>query len=47
VAVIEAQQVSKRYPRVTALEGLDLTVGDGITGLGGANGAAKDRIAGI
>jgi len=44
VAVIEAQQVSKRYPRVTALDRLDLTVGDGVTGLVGANGAGKSTL---
>jgi ABC-2 type transport system ATP-binding protein len=44
VAVIEARQVSKRYPRVTALDSLDLTVGDGVTGLVGANGAGKSTL---
>ncbi|SDT35870.1 ABC-2 type transport system ATP-binding protein [Friedmanniella luteola] len=44
MAVIEAQQVTKRYPRVTALDGLDLTVGDGVTGLVGANGAGKSTL---
>jgi len=42
--VIEARQVSKRYPRVTALDRLDLTVGDGVTGLVGANGAGKSTL---
>ena len=44
MAVIEATQVSKRYPRVTALDRLDLTVGDGVTGLVGANGAGKSTL---
>ena len=42
--MIEARQVSKRYPRVTALDRLDLTVGDGVTGLVGANGAGKSTL---
>jgi ABC-2 type transport system ATP-binding protein len=44
VAVIQTQQLSKRYPRVTALDRLDLTVGDGVTGLVGANGAGKSTL---
>ena len=44
MAVIEATSVSKRYPRVIALDRLDLTVGDGVTGLVGANGAGKSTL---
>ncbi len=42
--VIETRGLAKRYPRVTALDALDLTVGDGITGLVGANGAGKSTL---
>ena len=42
--VIEAAGLSKRYPRVTALDDLDVTVGDGVTGLVGANGAGKSTL---
>jgi ABC-2 type transport system ATP-binding protein len=33
-----------RYPRVVALDGLDLSVGEGVTGLVGANGAGKSTL---
>ncbi|MEN5073509.1 ABC transporter ATP-binding protein [Isoptericola cucumis] len=42
--VIATQQLTKRYPRVTALDGLSLEVGDGVTGLVGANGAGKSTL---
>ncbi len=42
--VIETRGLTKRYPRVTALDALDLVVGDGITGLVGANGAGKSTL---
>ncbi|WP_121251185.1 ABC transporter ATP-binding protein [Nocardioides ferulae] len=42
--VIETAGLTKRYPRVTALDALDLAVGDGITGLVGANGAGKSTL---
>jgi ABC-2 type transport system ATP-binding protein len=44
VAVIETRQLTKRYPRVTALDALDLSVGSGVTGLVGANGAGKSTL---
>jgi ABC-2 type transport system ATP-binding protein len=44
VQVIETTQLTKRYPRVTALDGLDLRVGEGVTGLVGANGAGKSTL---
>jgi len=40
-AVIETAQLTKAYPSVTALDHLDVTVGPGVTGLVGANGAGK------
>jgi ABC-2 type transport system ATP-binding protein len=44
-AVIEAAALTKRYPAgVTALDGLTLAVGPGITGLVGANGAGKSTL---
>ena len=44
MGVIEAAGLTKRYPRVTALDQLDVSVGDGITGLVGANGAGKSTL---
>jgi ABC-2 type transport system ATP-binding protein len=44
VAVIETAGLTKRYPSVTALDTLDVTVGDGVTGLVGANGAGKSTL---
>jgi ABC-2 type transport system ATP-binding protein len=44
VGVIEIAGLTKRYPRVTALEDLDLSVGEGVTGLVGANGAGKSTL---
>lgn len=44
MAVIETRGLTKRYPRVTALDGLDLSVGEGVTGLVGANGAGKSTL---
>jgi ABC-2 type transport system ATP-binding protein len=44
VAVIETSGLTKRYPAVTALDHLDVTVGDGVTGLVGANGAGKSTL---
>src|ERR1022692_4423860 len=41
-AVIETAALTKRYPAaVTALDGLTVTVGPGITGPVGSNGAGK------
>ena len=42
--IIDTQGLSKRYGRVTALEDLDLTIGEGVTGLVGANGAGKSTL---
>jgi ABC-2 type transport system ATP-binding protein len=44
VPVIETRGLTKRYPAVTALDHLDITVGDGVTGLVGANGAGKSTL---
>ena len=44
MGVIETTGLSKRYPRVTALDGLDVSVGEGVTGLVGANGAGKSTL---
>jgi ABC-2 type transport system ATP-binding protein len=44
VSVIETAGLTKRYPSVTALDALDVTIGDGVTGLVGANGAGKSTL---
>ena len=45
MALIETQQLTKRYGEtVLALNGLDLVVEPGITGLVGANGAGKSTL---
>ena len=44
MAVIETAGLTKAYPRVTALDHLDVTVGEGVTGLVGANGAGKSTL---
>ena len=44
MAVIETVGLTKQYPSVTALDRLDVTVGDGVTGLVGANGAGKSTL---
>jgi len=44
VAVIETVGLTKEYPSVTALDHLDVTVGEGVTGLVGANGAGKSTM---
>jgi ABC-2 type transport system ATP-binding protein len=44
VAVIETLGLTKRYPSVTALDSLDVAIGDGVTGLVGANGAGKSTL---
>ncbi len=44
MGVIETAALTKRYPAVTALDGLDVSVGDGVTGLVGANGAGKSTL---
>ncbi|HET7304590.1 MAG TPA: ABC transporter ATP-binding protein [Segeticoccus sp.] len=42
--VIEAEALTKRYPRVVALDDLHLSIGEGVTGLVGANGAGKSTL---
>jgi ABC-2 type transport system ATP-binding protein len=44
VPLIETQSLTKRYPRVTALDGLTVEVEPGIIGLVGANGAGKSTL---
>jgi len=44
VAVIETVGLTKEYPSVIALDHLDVTVGEGVTGLVGANGAGKSTM---
>ncbi len=44
MGVIETAGLTKQYPRVTALDHLDMSVGDGVTGLVGANGAGKSTL---
>ncbi|MGC1207081.1 MAG: ABC transporter ATP-binding protein [Ornithinimicrobium sp.] len=44
MAVIETRGLTKRYGTVTAIGGLDVTVGGGVTGLVGANGAGKSTL---
>jgi ABC-2 type transport system ATP-binding protein len=42
--VIETEALTKRYPGVTALDGLTVSFAPGITGLVGANGAGKSTL---
>ncbi len=44
MGVIETVGLTKTYPRVTALDRLDVSIGDGVTGLVGANGAGKSTL---
>ena len=44
MGVIETAALTKQYPRVTALDSLDVSIGDGVTGLVGANGAGKSTL---
>jgi ABC-2 type transport system ATP-binding protein len=44
VGVIETAGLTKAYPGVTALDRLELTIGEGVTGLVGANGAGKSTL---
>jgi ABC-2 type transport system ATP-binding protein len=44
VALIEISALTKRYPRVTALDALTVEVEPGIIGLVGANGAGKSTL---
>ncbi len=44
MTVIETESLTKRYPRVTALDRLTVDIGPGVTGLVGANGAGKSTL---
>jgi ABC-2 type transport system ATP-binding protein len=44
VAVIETEGLTRRFPRVTALDRLTIEVDAGVTGLIGANGAGKSTL---
>ncbi|WP_031512633.1 ATP-binding cassette domain-containing protein [Streptomyces sp. NRRL F-5123] len=44
MTVISTESLSKRYPGVTALDGLSVAVTPGVTGLVGANGAGKSTL---
>ncbi|MER7411906.1 ABC transporter ATP-binding protein [Streptomyces cacaoi] len=44
MTVIATESLSKRYPRVTALDRLTLDITPGVTGLVGANGAGKSTL---
>ncbi|MEV1009322.1 ABC transporter ATP-binding protein [Streptomyces sp. NPDC049881] len=43
-SVIRTEGLTKRYPRVTALDGLTVDIGPGVTGLIGSNGAGKSTL---
>ena len=42
--IIETVELTKRYPAVTALDGLSVTIEAGVVGLVGANGAGKSTL---
>ncbi|TXJ82147.1 ABC transporter ATP-binding protein [Streptomyces lavendulae] len=42
--MIATESLSKRFPRVTALDRLSVDIGPGVTGLVGANGAGKSTL---
>ncbi|AUH41902.1 ABC transporter ATP-binding protein [Streptomyces sp. CMB-StM0423] len=44
MTVIATENLSKRFPRVTALDSLTVGIGPGVTGLVGANGAGKSTL---
>ncbi|MFF0624774.1 ABC transporter ATP-binding protein [Streptomyces sp. NPDC004296] len=44
VTVIVTESLTKRYPRVTALDRLSVDIAPGVTGLVGANGAGKSTL---
>jgi len=44
MSVISVQDLTKRYPRATALDQLTVDVSPGVTGLVGANGAGKSTL---
>jgi ABC-2 type transport system ATP-binding protein len=47
VPVVEARRLVKRYGSTVALDGVDVAIGSGITGLLGANGAGKTTLLGL
>ncbi|GAB1823069.1 ABC transporter ATP-binding protein [Herbidospora sp. RD11066] len=44
MTILATEALTKRYPRVTALDRLTVSVGTGVTGLVGANGAGKSTL---
>ncbi|WP_061295267.1 ABC transporter ATP-binding protein [Herbidospora cretacea] len=44
MTILATEALTKRYPRVTALDQLTVSVGAGVTGLVGANGAGKSTL---
>ncbi len=44
MAVIATEELTKRFPRVTALDRLTLEIEPGVVGLVGANGAGKSTL---
>ncbi|HEY9522340.1 MAG TPA: ABC transporter ATP-binding protein [Thermopolyspora sp.] len=44
MTILATEGLTKRFPRVTALDRLTVTVGTGVTGLVGANGAGKSTL---
>ncbi|MEZ0072862.1 ABC transporter ATP-binding protein [Planotetraspora sp. GP83] len=44
MAILATEGLTKRFPRVTALDELTVTAGTGVTGLVGANGAGKSTL---
>jgi ABC-2 type transport system ATP-binding protein len=44
VTVITIERLTKRFPTVTALDGLSVSIEPGVTGLVGANGAGKSTL---
>ncbi|WP_067174856.1 ABC transporter ATP-binding protein [Microtetraspora niveoalba] len=44
MTILATEGLTKRFPRVTALDRLTITVGTGVTGLVGANGAGKSTL---
>jgi ABC-2 type transport system ATP-binding protein len=47
VPVVQARNLVKRYGSTVALDGVDVDIGSGITGLLGANGAGKTTLLGL
>ncbi|MCG5217175.1 ABC transporter ATP-binding protein [Streptosporangium sp. KLBMP 9127] len=44
MTILATEGLTRRFPRVTALDQLSVTVGPGVTGLVGANGAGKSTL---